>query len=405
MSYIVIVGGQLQNKGAQAMTFTVVDQVKKAYPNKEVVLFSSVFNQRDRKEREALNFKVIHWPMRMKMKLLGFQTLKHVGVVNYLKYLVRGTGKTKNEETEILNILENTDQMIDISGYALSSQRGYLASLNYIYNLMVANKYKIPVILFPQSFGPFNYHGSEKKVLMPLMEKYLSYPEKIYVRENDGLEHLKPFNLSNVQQTFDSVLQGPKEFNNENIYKKEALGNIEWGIDVKTPAIAIIPNVKIMKHGNEDQIHRYYKALIDRVLKSEKNVYLLRHSFEDLEINKVIKENYKDEQRVILLEDDLNCIQIDKLLSKFDFIIASRYHAIIHAYKNGVPAFVFGWAVKYQELLKNFSQERYMFDVREDGNKEVILDTMDYMLDHSTEESENINQKMLELDRVELFNV
>jgi polysaccharide pyruvyl transferase WcaK-like protein len=405
MSFVVIVGGQLQNKGAQAMTFTVVDQMKKAYPDKEVVLFASVFNQRDEIEREVLNFKVIHWPIRMKMKVLGRQTLKHVGLKNSLKYLIRGTGKTKNEEVEIQNILENADQMIDISGYALSSQRGYVSSLNYMYNLMVAKKYKIPVVLFPQSFGPFNYQESEKKVLIPLMEEYLSYPEKIYVRESDGLEHLKAFNLTNVQQTFDSVLQGPKEFKNENIYKTEASENTILNTDVKLPAIAIVPNVKIMKHGNEGQIHQYYKVLIDSILETGKNVYLLRHSYEDLEINKTIKKNYKDDQRVILLEDDLNCIQIDKLLSKFDFIIASRYHAIIHAYKNGVPAFVFGWAIKYQELLSAFSQERYMFDVRKDIDEKAILDTIDYMLEHSKEETHKINRKMLELNRLELFKI
>ncbi len=136
-------------------------------------------------------------------------------------------------------------------------------------------------------------------------------------------------------------------------------------MDVVQPAIGLVPNVKIMQHGNEKEIYRHYKTLINRVLESGKNIYLLRHSFEDLEILKAIKDDFIDDHRVILLEDDYNCIQIDELLSKFDFIIASRYHSIIHAYKNAVPAFVFGWAIKYQELLSAFSQERYMFDVRE----------------------------------------
>lgn len=43
MEYIIIVGGQLHNKGAQAMAYTVVDAMKKKFPEKEVVLFASVY--------------------------------------------------------------------------------------------------------------------------------------------------------------------------------------------------------------------------------------------------------------------------------------------------------------------------------------------------------------------------
>ena len=38
---IVIVGGELFNKGAQAMTFTVVDEFSSRYPEKDIYLFSN----------------------------------------------------------------------------------------------------------------------------------------------------------------------------------------------------------------------------------------------------------------------------------------------------------------------------------------------------------------------------
>ncbi len=140
------------------------------------------------------------------MKVLGSQTFKHVGLTNHIKHLIQGMVKNKTGQNEIQYILKNTYKMVDISGYALSSQRGYIASLSYIYNIMIAKKYNIPIILFPQSFGPFNYRDSHKKVLIPLMQEYLPYPEKIYARKGDGIAHLKIFNLPNVQRTFDSVL-------------------------------------------------------------------------------------------------------------------------------------------------------------------------------------------------------
>mgnify|MGYP001022112927 CR=1 FL=1 len=118
MEYIVLVGGQLQNKGAQAMVFTLVDRMKDAHPDKEVVLFASVYNQRDAVESEILGFKVIHWPLRIKMKVLGSQTFKHVGLTNHIKHLIQGMVKNKTGQNEIQYILKNTYKMVDISGYA-----------------------------------------------------------------------------------------------------------------------------------------------------------------------------------------------------------------------------------------------------------------------------------------------
>ena len=42
MGYILITGGNLINKGAQAMTFIAVDEIKRRFPDREVVVISDV---------------------------------------------------------------------------------------------------------------------------------------------------------------------------------------------------------------------------------------------------------------------------------------------------------------------------------------------------------------------------
>ena len=49
-------------------------------------------------------------------------------------------------------------------------------------------------------------------------------------------------------------------------------------------------------------------------------------------------------------------------LKQFQFIVASRFHAIVHAFKNGIPCIALGWATKYYDLMKQFGQEQYMLD-------------------------------------------
>ena len=88
------------------------------------------------------------------------------------------------------NILENTDICVDISGYSLSS--------NGVYNIfrLPIEHYGGPEIfhlhhILPQSIGPFRYSLTSKLVLYPLMKLYLKYPEKIWVREKEGISTSK----------------------------------------------------------------------------------------------------------------------------------------------------------------------------------------------------------------------
>lgn len=404
MRYIIIVGGQLQNKGAQAMTFTVVDEMKKKYPDKEVVLFSAVYTERDKLEAKNFQFKVLPWPIRVKMKILGYKAAILTGSINYLKYLIKGSGVQKSDILEIEQILNNADFMIDVSGYALSSQRGFQASLSYIYNIMIAEKYNIPVVLFPQSFGPFNYTNKERKIIMPLIEEYLQYPNVVFAREKEGVEYLKEFNLNNVKHSYDIVLQGKNDFELSNIFKSHAINKQKLETYIGPNSVAIVPNEKIMQHGREQELYDIYKLMINKLLENDKKVYLIRHSFEDLAICKKIKSKFSDNENVILLEDDYNCILIDDLLSHFEFIIASRYHSIIHAYKNDIPAMVFGWAIKYQELLHYFNQNKYMFDVRETLNTDDILKSLTIMLENHKKESLIINKQSKEIRKTNIFD-
>ncbi|WP_170292762.1 polysaccharide pyruvyl transferase family protein [Metabacillus idriensis] len=399
MRYIIIVGGELRNKGAQAMTFTVVDEMKKRYPEKEVVLFSSVFTDREKNEMKQLNFRVLPWTLRIKMKMMGFPNNLNLGLKEFAKYIFKGTELPKEKMDEIKKVLENADLMVDISGYALSSQQGYMTTIKYLCNIMIAEQYGIQMYLLPQSFGPFNYNENDRRKLIPLIEKHLQYPKKLYVREKDGLKNLKTFNLGNVTHNYDIVLQG-EEYTISNIYREYNFKNL----DILENSVAIIPNEKVMMHGNSEKLYEVYKQIISSLLENGKNVYLIRHSYEDLKINENIKKMFSNEDRVKLLFEDFNCIQIDNIIKQFDFIIASRYHSIIHAYKNSVPALVFGWAIKYQELLGHFSQEKYLFDVRESQSDEKVREKLDYLLKYNKKESKTINEKMKHFNKNRIFD-
>ena len=43
----------------------------------------------------------------------------------------------------------------------------------------------------------------------------------------------------------------------------------------------------------------------------------------------------------------------------FDFVICSRYHGCVHAYKNLIPGLILGSTIRYKELAKLMNQEKY----------------------------------------------
>ncbi|MHA1382014.1 MAG: Coenzyme F420 hydrogenase/dehydrogenase, beta subunit C-terminal domain [Candidatus Helarchaeota archaeon] len=173
---LLIFGGGLGNKGAQAMTFTVVDQIRRIYPQKNIYLLHCESYQREDKER--YKFEIL--------------PIKYGSIVNLLigKRIINLPIITCSyeEEKKLKKIIENTEIFLDISGYVLSSQVGgetlripiSFSQLEYISRIMLAYKLGISYIILPQSIGPFNYNFINRLLLFPIMHKYLKYPKKIY---------------------------------------------------------------------------------------------------------------------------------------------------------------------------------------------------------------------------------
>jgi colanic acid/amylovoran biosynthesis protein len=380
---VVIIGGQLFNKGAQAMTFTVVDQIKRRYPNKNIYLFSTQDFDREDKEKNIYKFNILPWDLITRIKLLSFWGK-----------LFKKRSKYAYLENDIRGVIKNADFFIDISGYGISSQvGGWFPSGIYLSNIKIAKKYLVPYYIFPQSLGPFDYSVMCKILLYPLMKLYLKYPKRIFPREKEGLMCVRKFTKKNVEQNYDIVLQS-KEYNLANIYNREVRFK---DIKIESNSVGIIPNLRVIERAKTDEIYSVYNSLINRLIDAEKRVYILRHSYEDLEVCEKIKNCFPDNKSVRLIHDDLNAIELENFIKQFDFIIASRYHSIVHSYKNGVPALVIGWATKYFELLKNFDQLDYFFDGRDSINIDEINKKLDKMIRNYKYEREKIINKMTDI--------
>jgi coenzyme F420-reducing hydrogenase beta subunit/polysaccharide pyruvyl transferase WcaK-like protein len=383
---IIIVGGEPLNKGSQAMMFTVLDQMKKRFPDRTIYSFSTLGFQRRGQYRDIYEFESLPWEPITKIRLLGWLGKS---------FVKKGTFFEKSRypelESETRRAIKNADFMVDISGYYLSSQHGFLRSASYLINIMVARKYSIPYYILPQSIGPFDYPTRYKFLLYPLMKLCLSYPQKIFAREKEGVRCLRKFTRKNVEQGHDIVLESDgHDLANIDINKISPKG-----MEIGTNSVGVIPNLNVIKQGEASNIYSVYRALINKLLNANKTVYLLRHSYEDSMLCESIKRFFPENEDVKLIYDELNTFELENVIAHFDFIIGSRYHGIVHAYRNGVPALVIGWATKYFELLEYFHQLDYLFDCRSNIEISEVSEKLDKMMRNYESEREVINNRMI----------
>ncbi len=385
---IVIVGGDLFNKGAQAMTFTVVDQMTKRYPEKDVYLLSGRDYKREHEEKKQYDFEILPWGPEVQLSLLS----PELDMANTNKF-------PKRDREKVRSVFADCGMLIDINGFALSSQIGSNGSFTYLVNVLLAKEYDIPMYILPQSIGPFDYPTKVKPILNPLIQMYLPYPEVVCPREHAGVGALTPYTQSNVQREFDIVLQ-TEGYNLHNIYTTEP--DFEYKT-LKSNAVGIVPNSKVFDRADDEEIYSLYKSAIDNLLDANKTIYVFRHSVEDLDHCQNIKRIFSGTDKVKLFEEDLDAPELEYIIKQCNFLIASRYHSIVHAYKYGVPVIAIGWSIKYKELLNEFQQSDYFFEGRKNISQKDLLNSVEQIISRTEQESKVINSKTNQIQKENIF--
>lgn len=401
--YILITGTGFVNKGSQAMLFTAVDELKKRFPDKEVINLSTLdYNKGDVTQ---YNFKI------MPDNLSLFIPKKYAALRNLGKKLLNYKGKKiaddeqekwKKQMEEIYN---NTYFIVNAGGFALGAPigRGKSAtSMALLMRIMATDNLGIPIYLLPQSFGPFNYLPGHKQLVLHFMKKYLHKARLIFARETEGFELLKPYKNNGLILCKDIVITN-KDIKEQNIYKNPSNSVKRIKIKGENP-VAVIPNMRCFENTNREEFIKIYRKIIAH-LQDENEVYLLRHSKEDIEACELIYKSIENKRNVYMLTDEMNCFELEYVLQQFKYCIASRFHSIVHSYKNGTPCVVIAWAVKYYDLMESFKQESYLFDVREDMNVERIISKIDEMEKNYLDEKEIIAKCLSKQQEINAFDI
>ncbi len=393
MGYIMITGGSLVNKGAQAMTYVTVCEMKKRFPDKKILVVMDMSGIPEGTALANYDFEIVD------THVLGREALFWLGGSWSVTALKRGVSKKKL--LKVRSIWKNTDYVMDISGYAIGKKWGLLRSCRTAMKAALAKKYHAHCIFLPQSFGPFDFQseGEEQQKAREILKKWLSCADVLYAREESGKQMLQELGLTNVKLAQDIVLQN-KDYDIHMIYKQTPCMQ---EIHTEEKSVALIPNKHVTSVKVNDVYHLWDVA-IHTLLAKGYYVYLMMHDNSDLQIIREIKARHADEDRVILVENDFSCIEYNELIKKFQFIVASRYHSIVHAYRNSVPAVVLGWADKYETLLSAVDQQAYDLDLRREVEDTRLVECLENMHVKREQNVTAIKSRLQEIQRNNVFD-
>lgn len=380
--YALITGGELKNKGAQAMSFLAVSELAKRFPDLTPVLVSPIDTKPDildmmrgRKDATDLRpfaFDVVYGNTPdAKAYLLG----RSPSLKQRVKRMVRA-----KDFKHLAHLYENADLVIDISGFAFGKGWGFRNCMSYLDGIAVARRYKVPLYLMPQSFGPFDLSSeAERAQLERYARDVLAYPRIIFARERSGYESLRELCPSaRLELSSDMVLQSDG-VDQDVIFVDGAFAPKAEDV-ATTKNVGIVPNVRNIDKVGEPALLSLYERMIQKLLDRDYHVYIIRHASEDLVLCERVKELFRDDMRVHVLDADSYCFEYGKVFAACDFVIASRYHSIVHAYHAGTPCIALGWADKYTELLRAFGEDDMVFNVAEDRFcEEALMDSLDVM--------------------------
>jgi len=278
--------------------------------------------------------------------------------------------------------------VIDISGYALSSERGFGNTERIVKNLKKAYDFNTPYYFMPQSYGPIDY----PKYKIAELKELFSFARIVYTREAYGNSLLiNTLNLNNTKSSCDLVLQ------NKSLVKADVYFHLPKSTNIGKykieNGVIIVPNTNLLRYKSLAELKTIYKIMIDHLLFIGKQVHIVPHS-DDTMLCKDIYLDYTNANNVYLWNELQDSFEFSDIVKQADFIIGSRYHAIIHSYKCLIPCIALGWAAKYNELLSSLNQENYTIDIRSNFNccsiKEIIT-----MMDKSRFDEKKVIKKCL----------
>jgi polysaccharide pyruvyl transferase WcaK-like protein len=384
-----IIGASISgNRGAEAMTITVIGELREKFPDAEFKIFS-YYPKQDRNLVTQPYVDILSCtPASLVLRFFPFACLE---------WLVSRFGMHLPDRllTRVISVLRSCDVLVDISGVSFVGGREIFLPFN-ILTIWPAMLLGVPVVKMAQALGPF------KNPINRMTAKLFLPPcNHVFARGLTTEKHLQELNLKNVSRTTDVAFLCKPEYSltSENEAKNEAVEKQLLALKASGKKIIALAPSSVVYKSSLKVGKDYIQSLLDMISQfDQEEVYFLVLPQSNREISQKSRNNdlnvlrtlrYRARmslpdylyQRMNWILWDVNTRSLRKLIDQCDLLMTSRFHAMIAGLSLGVPVLVIGWSHKYLETLADFGLEKYNADF-DDANVNLAELAKDLLNNH-----------------------
>ena len=266
------------------------------------------------------------------------------------------------------------DYVFDIGeGDSFADIYGLKRFIVFSLNKFFALRSSIPLIIAPQTIGPFKYKLTSK-IAQYLMRK----SDAVYVRDHKSSDYLTNMDVKHVEVS-DVAFLLP--------YDQQPVRENSVGINVSG----------LLWHGGYTQNNQFnlsvdYQALVISIIRGlverGKKIYLVAHVISDTDeieddyrtMHNLKKQYFQSESLVELAPKFEGPIQVKSFISSLEFFTGSRMHATIGAISVGVATIPLAYSRKFSGVFGTIDYP-HTIDLYVDKNlsdiKQAFFDTLD----------------------------
>lgn len=356
---IEIEGVGFRNKGAELMLRAIVDRVR-GWGEMRIAVRSSRGTEAQRSELDLYRradfarFGALAAPIR---RALPTSVRRHMRVM----------------------IPEEVDAILDASGFRYSDRWGKETSKVLDGRTRAARRLGAKYVLMPQAFGPF-----QDPVGRQAFQRACENIELIFARDQDSFDHVRELIGD------DTRLHLAPDFT-PGLPPVWPDVTPMWRGDHRG-VVAVVPNARMLDKTSVDVARRYVEFLTAVIRDVHEHAYapvIILHSNDDGDLQ-LGNEIAAASRLPVLVVSEPNAQVLKGLIARCDLMVGSRFHGLMNALSQGVPAVGTSWSHKYQRLFESYDSTDLLVDL--DADLSSALAMVGRLLDDR--ERETIRQRL-----------
>lgn len=273
----------------------------------------------------------------------------------YHKFL--NTKKIPFEMPEIayrmMSQFDPVDVIFDASGFLYGDQW----SVDRIYsrttkNIKTWKKEGKKFILLPQAFGPFDDERIKRET-----GYVIDNADLVCVRDMRSYEY-----LINTYGKDDKIKLYP-DFTN--------ILEVDYQNHISKNSLCLIPNSKMLKVYQLNEYIELINIIVSRAMDKGLNAFILCH--EESEDYKLAQDIVAQINFNIEVITESNPLIIKSIIKSSSIVFTSRFHGLVSALSQAIPAMATSWSHKYELLMKDYEMTEYLVN---SNNIEQVVDNL-----------------------------